>query len=496
MQASGVVQDQIVANLVERTHDKVNARRSDALFELGVCHLSSFISPHRASTEQGLEFIYRAAVSGHVGAKGYFRRLVTAKGNFIEFSQRICQDKVDTNQWLVDAAEQGHTVALEELLELKGDPKVNLSRMKGEMSLPSKMFEKEYIKGDGYGTTPLEANNLREILRLADIETLHTFFRTHPEVGAYTDQTGNSALMIAAEARCFAAVIALLELGAIVNHRNRHGETILHHLWQFSDNDAVEILDRCYAAGIDVDATSSNPLAFHDLDPLPLLPGRAVERTAGRGRAKILAALLSVSPPLRGLDEDYIRRMLLWAVRLGFVEVFKTVLEICRDSDSSAAEGEGVRQDLFSLKLQTISSIVEGEKHGLMTTVAQGWLSGAPAGWTRPEHFWRLCCHGENAETRLRETIECIWRTSSQPLCNFDLSLKWALNHGRTGFVKTFLQILILEHGPILPVGIERESSIHHCARYFNPNEQASGFDNPPTTRQVILKKWLLVSNP
>ena len=78
-----------------------------------------------------------------------------------------------------------------------------------------------------------------------------------------------------------------------------------------------------------------------------------------------------------------------------------------------------------------------------MGAVAHGWLSSKGLGWSTPESFWRVCCHGRRWVGNLQDTMKEIAKSSDKQFSHFDDTLRHALNDRRPEFCLAFLTMYV-----------------------------------------------------
>jgi hypothetical protein len=115
----GIAQDQLIANLTLLAATSDSFRHNDALYELGICHLSKIGDPYHSNTRLGLEYIFLAASKGHTSAKAYFQRHAHIHAQPLQ-SFASHHGAPDFTQWLVDAATDGYEAAMDELQSKNG----------------------------------------------------------------------------------------------------------------------------------------------------------------------------------------------------------------------------------------------------------------------------------------------------------------------------------------------------------------------------------------
>lgn len=466
-----------------RTRSLNKIIRHQAYLELGICHLSSFGDPRSTTIEQGLQYIYESASNGNEAAKSCLHHLIEATGDLANLSEQTGMDISNLNFWTLEGAKAGHTISIHRLS----------SQVRREYSQDriAKQFESILRRIRDGQCLPQTVRNW-ELIHTQDSFNDHNSYHVVTQIPgfmAWTDEKGNNALMTAAQHGSFQATMALLQAGANVNHRNSTGETILHFLWNFEDDEAQQVFGHCQNLGADLGVESSEEAYGIDMDPFPLLPGLAVERNAGRGRTKIVQFLLESHPGAITIDQAYVKRMVIWAARLSFPENLEIILNFLM-----VFEGLSSREEVARLVFESTIFMLDGEVHNIMTAVAQGWLADDGRGWARPEHFWRLCCHGREWERRLKSMIECVWRMSSRPLCCFGPSLRWAMRHGRVDFVRVFLNIYLSEHDPNDPTDTQHDTE-HDCKKWADPNNSLSGFEYPEHIRYVCVESLRTASD-
>lgn len=220
-----------------------------------------------------------------------------------------------------------------------------------------------------------------------------------------------------------------------VDRITRFGESALHFVWCFlNTGDAVDVIRRLHACGADfqLNTTLAEP-ASHvldaqatRLDALPVVPGLAIERIVARNRADLINLFLELGGvPEKPSNGAPIRRMLLWATRLGHPEVLAHVYELARRDG----------RDCTLKEMAETEWEFEGETLPLEHALALGWVSGSGDGWDTPVEFWRRCCKGAKAEAVLKTII-----TSTEEFRKCEAVLQWAFDRGHVDFVQVLLE--------------------------------------------------------
>lgn len=147
----------------------------------------------------------------------------------------------------------------------------------------------------------------------------------------FRNDQGETPLMTACSMGNIKAALALVECGSKVNSTNNYGETCLHYIWRFCDEDAKCLLRVLVNSGIDFEIIAPMKRVHYDgktvnrptleTSPLPVLHGKAIERVAARGRLVLLDEFLRLGPPINPSNGNLVRRMILWASKLSFPDI-------------------------------------------------------------------------------------------------------------------------------------------------------------------------------
>jgi hypothetical protein len=292
----------------------------------------------------------------------------------------------------------------------------------------------------------------------------------------------DTPLAAACKVGCLRSVECLLTYGADPNLANTLGEVPLHHLWMFSDSEANLVLGLLAKSGADFrkraapafheHSRSTMPYMSTELDPLPVLPGLPIERIAGRGRTKLVYGILKYGAEIVLGSGNTIRRMILWASRLHFVEIRQILVRYAKHG----VEHQGIRLPLVNHALSHVENTQwEHENHSLtlMSAVSYGWTLPYGKGWNTPGKFWRLCAHGKNWRHALESTIVELVSSSGSALCVFEPSLAHAITFHQADFIASFLDIYLTSHAP----GSFATTLQHTCVNHDDPQTLYSGFN-------------------
>ncbi|KAK2755747.1 hypothetical protein FQN54_005897 [Arachnomyces sp. PD_36] len=504
--AAGQVKDQLVASLEHIAGNSDDGRNARALYGLGICHISKFGDPNKLNVSSAMRCITQAAEKGEMAAKAYINRLLDASSIDIN-STGLTPAK--RTQWLREAAVEGYEVAYADFTE-NGDnieKKMEVLRLRWQRRCQYPLTEdlgkfKNLIASWSTSEDPVNYRinsfedsvlhwaaefNLTEHLRfLVQDTSLHIDCQ---------NTTGNTPLIAACAAGQLKAALFLIDLGANVSSHNNQGETALHYIWRFCDEEAVQLLRELTKQGIDVNKESKLPdgetvRIATEKDPLPLLPGRAIERVAGRGRTGILRELLQLKSLFGPSDHGAICQMVFWASVLNFSEIRDLLTRYCERNEINATAS--IDRSLYSP--DSVSWGPDGQKRNSMVPVAKGWLSASGAGWATPEIFWRLCCHGSQWESKLKKTILSTSISSKAPLCRFEDVLFFSCPMRHTAFSRVFLKLYIDEHKRAAATHAPKRG--HSCVKHKNPGEKWCGFDmdvpsGAPRSRVPLIERIL-----
>jgi hypothetical protein len=494
-----------LCNISQNNDDDRHAR---ALFELGVCRLSGFGDPEACDEKMGLQLIFEAAKAGELVAKGYAKQLSFLLDSGVE---DLAVDESILAQWTYEAAINGHQTAFD-IYRSSGKGK---SRSSTDIS-QSHMMQKRY----GSKQIPsLVANvsdtlswiaggtNLKVPINSTQDTVLHWACQTdRTDIVVYLlnnqevrinakNKLGDTALIAACEVGNLSTAQLLLQYGADIRISNNFGETPLHHLWRFTDPDALEFLEPLF--GSDIFETAYFTESFleftsegqiyrkegsvpSELDCLPLLPGLAIERLLGRGRETLLKKMLLCGPPLnpdadhgQAANGNLIRRMVLWASRLNFVGIRDFLVQFSR-SPRNFREDADVLPEVVDIEHSRWT--FRHDTLDYMSGVALGWVGSRGAGWNVPEKFWRLCVHGRDWRNAMVSTIRHISESSDKPPCCFEFSLGHAIAIRHHEFTIAFLRLI-----ESCFADFAKPTMQHVCMRLPDPQTRYSGFDYLPS---------------
>lgn len=485
-------------------------RNSRALYELGICHISKFGDPNTLNASLGMRYILQAAEKGEIAAKGYANRLLEAYSESSGVSLTGLEP-LDP-QWLLEAAVEGFEAAYEEFTS-KGsnlENKMEVLRLRWKKrcyySLDEEIeeFKKQIIAWPRNGDPLIcrlsssEDTLLHWAAQLSLTEHLRFLLRDLSLDIDCRDVSGNTPLMAACAAGQLEATVLLIELGADVNVTNNQGETALHFIWRFCDGDAIQLLQELVKHNVDFDQESFLPHQKTPLDvsskiatekdPLPLLPGKAIERVAGRGRIVLVREFLRLKPLLEH-DSSAVCCMIFWASVLNFVEIRDLITQHSADNKINGR----VSTDRSLRNPGDSTWRHESRRGNFLGPVARGWLSATGTGWATPEIFWRMCCHGNQWEDKLQKTILSISVNSKKALCKLEDVLFFSCPMRHTAFSHTFLKLYIDEHRSS---SARNDGRGHSCKKHRNPGQKRCGFDldvqsNGPPLRVPLIERIL-----
>lgn len=487
-------------------------RNPRALYELGVCHISKFGDPNKLNVSLGLRYILQAAEKGEIAAKGYASRLLETCLESSDMSLDVLAPA--KTQWLLEAAVERFEAAYDEFTEdgTNMEKKMEVLRLRWKKgchySLENEVeeFKKQIAAWPSNGYPLISRLNssddslLHWAAELNLTEHLRFLLRDmFPHIDC-RNISGNTPLMAACSTGQLDTSLLLIEFGADVNSKNHRGETVLHFIWRFGDEDAVHLLQELVKQDVDFDQGSFIPnlqtepwislkIATEE-DPLPLLPGKAIQRIAGRGRIGLLREFLSLKPLLGSNDIGTLCSMIVWASVLSFSGIKDLLTQYCADNKVNGTATTD--RSFFGPDGSAWGD--KSRKQNSMGAVARGWLSRIGNGWATPEIFWRMCCHGNQWESRLQKTILSTSLNLEKPLCNFEHVLYFSCPMRHTAFTHTFLKLYIDEHASARARGEAKRG--HSCIKHKNPGNKWDGFDievgsNTPRSRVPLIERIL-----
>lgn len=378
---NGPFKDALVASLdrIIRTDDP---RSPKALWELGVIFTSHFAGPD-SSIEEGLQFIQNSAEAGDPRAKALCHRLHEAFG-----SQRLGKMTERQHiQWLEEAAQVGHQSALEDLRRLSPS-----SAIKAQ-ALHAARFYEPLDDDDVSAITATKVISTRGDLALhraaatGRIDQIEALLQVSDiEVNA-RNMEGDTPLIAACRFGQLKAVLLLLDYGADASIRNSFGENALHYAWCFNTTQSEIVVRRLISSGAQVSDTSNRKIVREDLDLLPILPGTALERAAGRARLDLVLLFLEHDNLLAPSNGALARRMLLWSLRLHDTDLQEYLVDSCLLDPAT--------YDPNLAPMSKTTWLHRGEQRSLLDAACIGWVSNGGAGCNVPTRFWFACRHGK-----------------------------------------------------------------------------------------------------
>jgi ankyrin repeat protein len=488
-------------------------RQAQAFYELGVSSVSRFGNPNEMVPDRALEYFFAAAKHGNMTAKGYFKRLFGALSDGQSTDHHlIMKDYIDT--WLLEAAVAGHQTAFDDYtaegtdsskkamvidLQVSGlfDIQAELPDL-DEFRKEAELFSRRKAPPVPYNSTAVHwaaYKDLDEHIRIlvSDIEFDINFRNDH----------GETPLMTACSMGNLKAALALVECGCEVNYTNNYGETCLHYIWRFCDEDAKCLLRVLVNSGIDFEIIAPMKRVHYDgktvnrptleTSPLPVLHGTAIERVAARGRLVLLDEFLRLGPSINPSNGNLVRRMILWASKLNFPDIRELLIQYGESRHTNDAWKKAPMNPRLP-PIEKSSWENGGLKKDYMGAVAQGWLSSKGQGWSTPESFWRLCCHGQRWKSNLEGTIREIVKNSDEAICHFEEPLRHAMSDRRPEFCLAFLTMYINDHVAYPFPG--HDNGQHTCESYQNPQTHMCGFDISPLTQRASLIDRILFKSP
>lgn len=365
-------------------------RRSQALWEMGIIYLSRYSDPD-ASYSEGLAFIRQSAIAGDLRAKALYSRLLEA---FPQGELPSMREKEEAFVWLQEAASAGHQAAImqiaahgDDFLSTVTACQANFARTRFQ-ALPATEIANWHKSA--------YVSSRQDTLMHRAAATGHgehlAFLLGQRAVNLDAQNTnGDTPLLLACRFGQFKSATALLEQGADASVVNNIGENALHYIWCFFGHQCEQLLDKLVDAGASVDAVAEGQLLTADLDILPLLPGRPVERAAGRRRYDIVWKFFQITRELSPAPIDTVR-MLFWALRLHDIPTQQLLLAHTADPSKT-------------LPYDKISWVHEGNNRNLIGAACAGWVSTSGKGWDVPLTIWSACCLGRGYLTTSRQSL-------------------------------------------------------------------------------------------
>jgi ankyrin repeat protein len=452
------VKDQIVDALQTIAENETDPRRPRALYELAICSLTNFGYPSTGlkrftwpPAESGLpthlDYLVKAAELGERAAKAVVKRIFETEPTFDSPPQTI--------EWLRDAAANGYVIALEDLAEGNYD----LYRL-AIMSKVERMYDKElsmdpsetfsqrvtaYLEKDSNDFIERDINSrgdtfLHWAVACGHVGWVRTFITEYNMDINLRNHDGDTPLLLGCKNDQYETVKCLLSFSSCdVHSRTKLGESALHFAWCFAKKDeAAAVVRELASRGIDFQLPAEEaaghgesrviaPRVTH-LDPLPVLPGLAIERVVARNRTDLFRLFLELGAKVTPCNGAVTRRMLLWATRLGHHEMLHLIYEF-------AQGGRAGTQDPSLRPLADTTWEFEGTTLKLEHSLALGWVSGSGDGWDTPIEYWRKCCKGGKY---LAALCSIIGNKAEFQQC--DAALDWAFRRGHTDFVSALLE--------------------------------------------------------
>lgn len=339
-------------------------------------------------------------------AKGYFKRLSDALSDGHSTDNHL-RMKEYIDAWLLEAAVAGHQTAFDDYTAEGTDSSkkamaIDLqvsSLFDSQAELPSlDAFQKEaellsHVKAPPvpYDSSAIHWAAYKDLDEHIRILVSNMEF----DVNLQNSQ-GETPLMTACSMGNLKAALALIECGCNVNAINNYGETCLHYIWRFCDEDSKCLLQVLAKSGINFEAVAPMQRVHYDgktvnrptleTNPLPVLHGMAIERVAARGRTVLLDGFLSLGPPINPSNGNLLRRMILWTSLLNFPDTRKLLIQY----GESGQPNKAWKRAPMNPRLPHIEKTPwenGGFKKDYMGAVAQGWLSSKGQGWSTSEPF-------------------------------------------------------------------------------------------------------------
>ncbi|KAH8430809.1 uncharacterized protein LDX57_008471 [Aspergillus melleus] len=470
--ARGPVHDQMMEALYRISHDPNDVRRPRALYELGICNIAGLGDPKNSDYKAALLMIHKAAEQGETTARAYIRRLLKTFAKGVNGQRVLLPELRVPVEWVAEAAVAGYEVAFQEYTDggvyRKGKEWVLYRRASYRFCSPLTVLDVSHFRqliDEIPGTQWKErmiTNQVRDtVLHWAAYCNLEDHLRhildyedVVREINAQNDY-GDTPLITACSVGNLEAALCLMQAGADVNIVNTRNESCLHHLWRFTDDKGSIILHELVERGIDWEietdphrlpeaVAASSPeddhtLSMVELDPLPVLPGKAIQRLAGRGRTVLLQEFLLLAPPSEPRDGNLVRQMIRWASTLSFPDTREALIKYARGQRPTNDPGN-LDDEWYSVPVEDTTFEMGGLQKGFMDAVAQGWQSTRRDGWRTPDIWWRICCHGPSWHERLRSTMDSIIWSSSKALCCYEDTLLFALQIHSSNFTRLFLR--------------------------------------------------------
>ncbi|KAM5354993.1 hypothetical protein ACJ41O_001639 [Fusarium nematophilum] len=442
---SGSLKDLLVESLEIESLSRSDRRRGRALYELAVALLSRFARPDN-NDQRGLRALHEAATLGDVVARGLFCRLQQTLAS--SRSQKDAQVDLGDAGWVVEAAEAGHSVAAEELAQMRLEsPQVTQQPLgclvRTSKTIPSHqrgfLSARDIDPCEGSSSSHTAAD-LHRAIAAGDLDGLTRLLDNSSTWLNVSNSSGDTPLMAATKAGQPLMVLILLQSGADPALCNFRDENMMHYAWCFrrpSDpvRDIFEFCQRrCEGVFLQTakGAMSCSRVDFHHTPP-----GLPIERAISRNVAPIVELFLEFMPPIEPVNGLVFRRCLRLAFQYHNVDCQRAVINHIRDNTAL--------YDETLSPLPRTTWLYRGQRRSFLDALAIGNVSGVGHGADLPVDFWRMCCHGQSSDEKLAGSISQFLSLlpdgqSGQPY--IVLALELAFSEGAVGVAKALLVAL------------------------------------------------------
>lgn len=440
-----IVKDLVTRALHVVAESQDDPRQAAACFELCICYSCGFGVSSAVNNPQAeaASWLIKASIYGDKFARAMTPRLLKAMG------QDDNQMPPEMDQWLVESAQQGCSIALESLLEIDHDL--------GLQALSS--FRRKYC---GHSTPYLLDAHLRMastcapdhvlndrgdklVHRAASTGEWQLLIAAERQYNVRSDldcqnYLGETPILCATRAGHALIVLELLKGQATARLANHPNENPLHFLTSIDTRYVSDIAAGLMEAGADMNAEAISSSTSRIFETKPIAGCCPILRAVMAGRHDVLNANLELEQNLGAKNPNHrdiltgskLRRMVTWALRLYHLEVLNVLL---------IWKGPYLRSALGNVKMWS-----NGKRLSLLALHILGPVSSnSQSGYDSPERFWGYMNHGTALQSRIRQILEILQGDCGisvlEPCGEERNALLFAIRHGRVEAIKALLSL-------------------------------------------------------